>query len=85
MQVLLGKVPQTAEPELISLALGVEKYFSVLFCFNFGLRCSSALCSVAATSILRVKGEGCTNPKRLVWSGQKAEGEEEKGDVSHTD
>lgn len=52
---------------------GSREMFFVLFCFNFGLSCNSALWSVTATPILGVKGEGCTNPKRLVWPGQKAE------------
>lgn len=34
---------------------------------------------MAATLILGVKGEGCTNPKRLVWPGQKAEQAQERG------
>lgn len=50
-------------------------------CFNFGLSCNSALCSVAVTPILGVKGEGCTNPKRLVWPGQKAKRAQKWGAV----
>lgn len=57
----------------------------LLFCFNFGLSCNSALWSLTATPILGVKGEGCTNPKRLVWPGQKAKLAErwEGGVASH--
>lgn len=38
-----------------------------LFCFNLGLRDSSA--PSGSHCDLGVKGEGCTNPKRLGWPG----------------
>ena len=40
--------------------------------FNFGL--SGTLRPLAATAISGVKGEGCTNPKRLVWPEGLAQG-----------
>ncbi|KAL0618617.1 hypothetical protein AAY473_011295 [Plecturocebus cupreus] len=39
---------------------------------------------LAATPISEVKGEGCTDPKRLSWPGHKADGAEEWGFVSLT-
>lgn len=66
---------QAAEPQLISPGLGVRSI--VLVSFKFALNCSFALCCVAATRILRVKGEVCTNPKSLLWPGEKAERVEE--------
>lgn len=41
--------------------------------FSLGFKLRPPRPGPAATPILGVKGEGCANPKRLVWPGPKAE------------